>query len=316
MEEEKFYTWDEIEKELSELELKYGDSDEIVTSLITPSVSSYWRKKLEEEKLLHQKILETKEEEKKLLELKLKQQEEIIEQLKQQIEQLERGEYDKLAKEKEELRLKEIQLELERERLRWQQEIQGLEFDKKLIEDEVVRAKREFEKEKQELLVYYNRQFDTLLEVQKELIEETNKIEKELEQIVQAANLEIENLKKSKDEILAQLNDTKTLLEQVKLEKNTILQEKELLEKNMVVLKEQNKIEKKQLIETVVNIIKSTISEIRSLSGIIIGSVNFCERYYKSKNIVKFHHNLILNTVQRILVLLDELTKSVIEIHI
>jgi len=37
-EEKDFYTWDEIEKDLSELELQYGDSDEIVKNLVTPFI--------------------------------------------------------------------------------------------------------------------------------------------------------------------------------------------------------------------------------------------------------------------------------------
>lgn len=315
-EEEKFYTWDEIEKELSELEFKYGDSDEIVKSLVTPSVSSYWKRKLEEEKLLHQKILETKEEEKKQIQLKLQQQEEIIKELKQQIEKLERGEYEKLYKAKEELRLKELELAKEKEKLIWQQQIQGLEFDKKLIEEKVTSIKKEFEKEKQELLIYYNHQFDTLLDVQRNLVEETNRLEKELERIVSAANAEIATVKKSNEELLSQLNEAKNFVEQIKLEKTVILQEKKVLEETIESLRKEHLIDKRRLVDSIATIVKNNVSEIRSIAGLIIGAVNFCERYHKSKSVVKFHYNLILNTVQRIFAILDELVKSIIEITV
>jgi chromosome segregation ATPase len=220
-EEDKFYTWDEIEKELSELELQYGDSDEIVRSIITPSVSSYWRKKLEEEKILYEKMLQTKEEEKKQIMLKLQQQEQIIEDLKKQIERLERGEYEKLKDKYEELRRKEIELEKEKEKLVWQQQIQGLEFDKKIIEQEIVRIKEEFEQQKQELLVYYNRQFNSLLEVQKQLIDETNRLEKEIDNIISSAKEEIAKYIAQKEDVEKRLVEMESLMEKIKQEKRS-----------------------------------------------------------------------------------------------
>jgi chromosome segregation ATPase len=315
-EEKDFYTWDEIEKDLSELELQYGDNDEIVKNLVTPSVSSYWRKKLEEEKLLHQKIVQTKEEEKKQIELKLAQQQQIIDELKSQIEKLEKGESEKLRQKYDELRLKELELVKEKEKLLWQQQLQGLEYDKKVVEQEIERAKQRFEQEKQELLVYYNRQFNSLLEVQKELIEETNKIEKDLENIVLSAKSEIDLAKNQVNKINSELEQTQQLLENLKIEKQTIILEKQKLTETIEQLKQQNLADKKQVKTVISQMINSYISEIRSLCGIIIGATNFCEKFSNSKKSVKFHHELILATVQRILSMLDEMVKSILEFEI
>ncbi|MFQ3675559.1 MAG: hypothetical protein SNJ64_03345 [Endomicrobiia bacterium] len=315
-EEKDFYTWDEIEKDLSDLELQYGDSDEIVKNLVTPSVSSYWRKKIEEEKLLHEKILQTKEEEKKQIELKLSQQQQIIEDLKAQIEKLEKGESEKLRQKFDELKLKEIELIKEREKILWQEQIQGLEFDKKVIQQEIDRAKQHFEQEKQELLVYYNRQFNSLLDVQKELIEETNKIEKDLENIVLSAQSEINLAKEQVNKITSELEESKQLLDSIKTEKQNIILEKQKLAETIEQLKQQNITDKKEVKNIISQIVNTYISEIRSLSGIIIGATNFCEKFSNSKKSVKFHHELILATVQRMLSVLDELVKSILELEI
>jgi chromosome segregation ATPase len=315
-EEKDFYTWDEIEKDLSDLELQYGDSDEIVKNLVTPSVSTYWRKKIEEEKLLHEKILQTKEEEKKQIELKLSQQQQIIEDLKSQIEKLEKGESEKLRQKFEELKLKEMELVKEREKILWQEQIQGLEFDKKVIEQEVERVKQRFEQEKQELLVYYNRQFNSLLEVQKELIEETNKIEKDLENIISKANFEINSAKEKVVQISSELEESKLLLENVRTEKQNIILEKQKLSETIEQLKQQNVLDKKEVKNIISQIVNTYVSEVRSLSGIIIGATNFCEKFPNSKKSIKFHHELILATVQRMLSVLDELIKTILELEI
>jgi chromosome segregation ATPase len=315
-EEDKFYTWDEIEKELSELELQYGDSDEIVRSIITPSVSSYWRKKLEEEKILYEKMLQTKEEEKKQIMLKLQQQEQIIEDLKKQIERLERGEYEKLKDKYEELRRKEIELEKEKEKLVWQQQIQGLEFDKKIIEQEIVRIKEEFEQQKQELLVYYNRQFNSLLEVQKQLIDETNRLEKEIDNIVSSAKEEIAKYIVQKEDVEKRLVEMESLMEKIKQEKEAIINENMMLKQKIDNIIQQNIQDKKELVSQIAQSVRNYVNEIRGLCGIIIGAANFITRHRLFKKSVKFHNELILNTVQRILSILDEIVKTILEFSV
>jgi chromosome segregation ATPase len=312
-EEGKFYTWDEIEKELSDLELQYGDSDEIVRNIITPSVSSYWRKKLEEEKILYEKMLQTKEEEKKQILLKLQQQEQVVEELKKQIERLEHGEHEKLKDKYEELRRKELELEKEREKLVWQQQIQGLEFDKKVIEQEVIRLREEFEQQKQELLIYYNRQFNSLLEVQKQLLDETNRLEKEIDNIVSSAKEEVAKYSSQKEAVEKELNEMKHFVEKIKQEKEEIINENTMLKQKIDVLVQQNIQDKKQLVIQIAQNVKNYVSEIRSLCGIIIGAANFVTKYKWLKKSVKFHNELILNTVQRILSILDEIIKTILE---
>lgn len=314
-ENKEFYTWDEIERDLENLELQYGDSDEIVKNLVTPSVSSYWRKKIEEERNLHKEVLKTKEEEKKQIELKLAQQQQIIDELKSQIEKLEKGESEKLKEKYEELRIKEIEIEKEKEKLLWQQQVKGLEHDKKVIEEEINRARKRYEQEKQELLVYYNRQFNSLLEVQKELVEETNKLEKDLENIVNTARIEIDSAQIKVESISSELEQTKKLLEELQVEKQTLILESQNLSATIERLKQQNITEKKELKNLIVQTVNSYISEVRSLLGIIIGATNFCERFPNSKKSVKYHHELILSTVQRVLSVLDELIKSILELE-
>ncbi|MEN3013616.1 MAG: hypothetical protein ABDH23_03250 [Endomicrobiia bacterium] len=312
-EEEKFYSWEEIEKELSELELQYGDSDEIVKNLITPSVSAYWRKKLEEEKILYEKMLQTKEEEKKQILLKLQQQQEIIEDLKKQIEKLERGEYEKLKDKYEELKLKEIEIEKEKEKIIWQQQIQGLEFDKKIIQQEIEKTKREYEQQKQELLVYYNRQFSSLLEVQNQLLEETNSLEQEIDNIIKETKEEILKANKQIEDYSKEINNLKTIIESIKQEKEIILTEKNNLVKKIEEIKQQSFQDKRQLLTAIVQNVKIYINDIRSLCGLIIAAVNFMMKHSKFKKSARFHQELILNTVQRIISILDEIIKSILE---
>ncbi|MCX7956394.1 MAG: hypothetical protein N2643_00660 [Endomicrobia bacterium] len=315
-EEEKFYTWDEIEKELSELELQYGDSDEIVKNLVTPSVSAYWKKKLEEEKILYEKMLQTKEEEKKQMLLKLQQQLEIVEDLKKQIEKLEKGEYEKLKDKYEELRIRELELEKEKEKLVWQQQIQGLEFDKKVIEQEIEKTKKEYEQQKQELLVYYNRQFNSLLEVQKQLIDETNKLEQEIDEIVSATKDEIAKVNTEKESYIKELKEMKDTLENMRKEKELITNEKNNLLIKIDNINKEHIQDKKQLLLSIVQNVKNYTNEIRSLCGLIIGATNFMMKYPKFKKAAKFHQEIILNSVQRIVSMLDEIVKSIIEFSI
>ncbi|MCS7151552.1 MAG: hypothetical protein NZ928_04105 [Endomicrobia bacterium] len=312
-EEEKFYTWDEIEKELTDLELQYGDSDEIVRNIITPSVSAYWRKKLEEEKILYEKKLQTKEEEKKQVLLKLQEQEQLIEDLKKQIEKLERGQYEKLKDQYEELRRKELDLEKEKEKLVWQQQIQGLEFDKKIIEQEIERTRKDFEQQKQELLVYYNRQFNSLLEVQKELIEETQRLEQEIDRIVVSANDEIKKVLSEKEELLKELQNIKQLSEEIKRKNEQLIVENGNLTKKIDELRQSHIQDKRQLVLNLTQNVRNYITEIRNLCGVLIGAANFINSYTKYKRSVKFHIELILNIVQRILSILDEIVKSLLE---
>lgn len=311
--EERFYSWDEIEKELSELELQYGDSDEIVKNLVTPSVSAYWRKKLEEEKILYEKMLQTKEEEKKQILIKLQQQEQIIEDLKRQIEKLERGEYEKLKDKFEELRLREIELEKEKEKLIWQQQIQGLEFDKKIIEQEIEKTKKEFEQQKQEMLVYYNRQFNSLLEVQNQLLEETNKLEQEIDVIVKEAKEEVLRINSEKEKYIKEVDNLKVILENLKQEKEFLLSEKNNLLKKIEEIKQQYFLDKKQLLSIIAQNVKSYVNDIRGLCGLIIGATNFMMRHLKFKKSAQFHQELIINAVQRIISILDEIIKSILE---
>jgi len=266
--------------------------------------------------LLHEKIIQTKEEEKKQIELKLSQQQQIINDLQAQIEKLERGESEKLRQKFDELKLKELELVKEREKILWQEQIQGLEFDKKVIEQEIDRAKKHFEQEKQELLVYYNRQFNSLLEVQKELIEETNRIEKDLENIVSTARSEIVSANEQVKRISSELEDSKKILENIKLEKQTIILEKQKLLETIEQLKQQNFANKKEVKNVISQIVNTYVSEVRSLAGIIIGATNFCEKFSNSKKSVKFHHELILATIQRMLSVLDELIKSILELEV
>lgn len=311
--EERFYSWDEIEKELSELELQYGDSDEIVKNLVTPSVSAYWRKKLEEEKILYEKMLQTKEEEKKQILIKLQQQEQVIEDLKRQIEKLEHGEYEKLKDKFEELRLREIELEKEKEKLVWQQQIQGLEFDKKIIEQEIEKTKKEFEQQKQEMLVYYNRQFNSLLEVQNQLLEETNKLEQEIDVIVKEAKEEVLRINSEKEKYIKEVDNLKVILENLKQEKEFLLSEKNNLLKKIEEIKQQSFLDKKQLLSIIAQNVKSYVNDIRGLCGLIIGATNFMMRHLKFKRSTQFHQELIINAVQRIISILDEIIKSILE---
>ncbi|MFN3550522.1 MAG: hypothetical protein ACK4WJ_01755 [Endomicrobiia bacterium] len=314
--EEKFYTWQEIERELSELELQYGDKDEVMQNLITPSVSAYWRRKLEEEKILYEKMLQTKEEEKKQIILKLQQQEQIIEDLKKQIEKIEHGEYEKLKDKFEELRKKELEIEKEKEKLLWRQQIQDLEYDKKIIEQEVERAKQEFEQQKQELLVYYNRQFNSLLEVQNQLLEETSRLEQELDKVVSTAKKEIEKFSLEKDLVLKELEDLKVVIDNLKKQKEILTNEKNFLLKNIEDIKQQNILDKKKIVSDIAYNVKNYLNEIRSLCGLIIGAINFVSKHHRYKHSVKFHYELILNSIQRILSILDEVAKFVVEYQV
>lgn len=315
-EEEKFYTWEEIEKELTQLEAQFGDNEEILQNLITPSVSSYWRKKLEEEKLLYEKMLQTKEEEKKQILLKLEQQQQIIDDLKQQIEKIEKGEHEKIRQKYEELKLKEIEIEKEKEKLIWQQQIQGLEFDKKIIEQEVEKAKRDFEQQKQELLVYYNRQFNSLLEIQNQLLEETAQLEKELDRIVAAARQEVSKVSLEKSNLEEELNNAKRMLDELAKEKQNLLFEKNEFIKKIEEIKKQNYLDKVNLLNIIAQNVKNYTNEVRSLCGLIIGAVNFIVKFSKYKNSVKFHYELILNSIQKILKILDDIAKFFTEFKI
>jgi hypothetical protein len=79
---------------------------------------------------------------------------------------------------------------------------------------------------------------------------------------------------------------------------------------------QQNIRDKKELVSQIAQSVRNYVNEIRGLCGIIIGAANFITKHRLFKKSVKFHNELILNTVQRILSILDEMVKTILEFSV
>ncbi len=129
--------YSELEKELAKLKSELEIQDELTSRFTSPVSSGYWQKRLEEEKMLWEKRIQSKEEEKKILESKLSQQDINLKNYEEKLKDLEKSFERELKDWQEKFRLKEADLLLEKNRILWEEKIKDAESETRQLLEKI-----------------------------------------------------------------------------------------------------------------------------------------------------------------------------------
>ena len=168
--------WDDIEQEIQKLEEEYSNDEEVLRYLAAPASSDYWKKRLDEEKSL-------KGEENKVMEAKLKQQETEITTLRNELkhmrESIKQGQQDW----QQELKVKETELLLDKERVQWNEKVRDLEYNTEKLLEQIEQLKQFSQRKEEELTQSYKRDLEEITKSRDELLKSIELLESELSAI-------------------------------------------------------------------------------------------------------------------------------------
>ncbi|MFN3966396.1 MAG: hypothetical protein ACK4JE_01695 [Endomicrobiia bacterium] len=294
----------DFEEELKKIEEEFSSEEEnffkdVLTT--TPSISEYWRKRVEEEKDIWSKIVEKKEQEKKELEGRLVQAMSEIEKLQIQIKELKEILENETKTFQERLKAKETEVLIEKERVNLAEKIRDLERENELLKGEIERLKNNTQIVKEELESVHKRELQEILSEQNSLIENITQLENEIKQL--------ESITKTQSE---EINSYRQKL-------NILTEERDKLKEKLLGL--QNKLEYKtlelsELQNEIIEYFNLSIGyftdKIRQFLGTVIGIVSFCNKKIKSgflgKNIgVKKQLFIVEETVSNIMSTIEKL---------
>ncbi len=288
----------DFEEDLKKLEEEFSsEDDEIFKDILTttPSVSEYWRKRVEEEKDIWSKVVEKKEQEKKELEIRLNQAMSEIEKLQTQIKELKEVLENQTKTFQERLKAKEEEVLIEKERVNFADRIRELEKENELLKIEIERLKNNTQIVKEEIESVHKRELQEILSEQNSLIENISQLENEIKQLEGITKKQSEEINSYKEKI------------------NVLTEERDKLKEEIVTL--QNKLDykisdslqqEKEIFEYFDFTLVHFMNKIKKFLGIISGIVSFCNRRmglgFLSKNSV----------IKRQLVIVDEMVPSII----
>jgi len=297
---------DSMDFDLKEIEDKFSTNEEILEKLSEPSAADYWRRRLEEEKVLFNKTIETKEQEKKALQIKLDQTLNEINTLQEQIKQLEKTFTDQSQSWQERLKVRETELLLQKERVDWINKLKDLEYKNKVLTEEIDRIKKIHEQELQTIKISYKKHFEELLTEQNSLIENFELIERELKIIEEShkkekQELEVKNveLNKTLETKLSEINSLQNKLTKVEKENATMLERIDTISNEAIKERDDYK-------QHVQNIINNFISKLKDYIGTITGINNFCLNRTKISRIAQKQLVIINNIIENIYDIIDK----------
>jgi hypothetical protein len=169
-----------IDEELKKLEDEFSNDDNVMRELAAPSAADYWKKRLEEEKELWSKMIETKEEEKKALQAKLSKQEKDLVALREDVKKIQSGYAEESQAWQERFKTKETELLLEKERVGWDEKFRGLQYENKILQEEFERSKKYYEEEMSGVRNAHGKELEELISAQNALVENLDSLEREI----------------------------------------------------------------------------------------------------------------------------------------
>lgn len=268
--------WKDIDEEIKKLEEEFTGNDESLRYLAAPSAADYWKKRSEEEKNLHSKIVESKEEEKKLLETKLKQQKERINQLEEQIKNLNLSIAEESQAWQERLKTKETELILQKQKVDWDEEFKRAQYEKKILEEDVERLKNLNAKEQSDLKRKYETEMAELLSVQNELMDGLKTIENEMNWHKTDSEQKLGSLNEEKKKLAAELEKTRSERDSLRSDIDNLDKENKFLNENVSYLKAREERNRDIYFNYIDFIAGYFSSNIKNCLGTVAGVVSYC----------------------------------------
>jgi hypothetical protein len=305
--------WKNIEDELKELENEFSADDDMIRQLSAPSAADYWKKRLEEEKSLYEKIIQTKEEEKKSLQLKLEQQKEQIAALEQKINNLEQTMNEEAQAWQERLKSKETELMLEKERVGWDEDLKKLQYEKKILEEDIERLKVSHQQEIENIISKHKKQLEELLATQNSLIENIESIDRELTEIKTNSTNQINELTQEKNRLSQEIGLNKQKIDELSQKNSELLNENSLLMEKLNYLNNTLEYSKKKYIEYVSFVLHYFTVSFRDYLGTILGIINYCYSKLRIPRVFRKQMMVMNDIVDKILQLIDR-TLSFVQI--
>jgi len=286
--------FNELDKELERLKVEFTLNDVTAKKSQMPDYEGYWKRRMEEEKILWSKRVQGKDEEKKSLEERLKQQQSIIDEYNGKIEEIEKKvQYETLAWEQK-LKAKEADLLIERNRLLNEEKVRNMDIEnKKLLgqiadlNEKIVLLKEEQKNEVDRL----NRSFKNEKDVYEEKVATVHKQIEILEaRIAENADL----LKEKEGSSSTTEHDLRTRMAAITSEISKHVKEKEKAEIERQTLlvelqdvKAKAEEEKKNLQAAIRESTIAFLSDLKQHSGPLSGLLRFAKENNAKKSIWK-----------------------------
>jgi chromosome segregation ATPase len=288
--------WDSIEQDLKQLEHEFSSNDSFLEQLSGPTAADYWKKKLDAEKQLFSKTVETKEQEKKVLESKLEQTLVEMNNLHEQVNKLEQSLSDESQTWQERLKTKETELVLQKERVDWVEKIKELEYQNKLVREELDRTRKFYAQQIEDNRITHVKEMEELMAAQNILIGNFDMIEQEFAQVQSLyesdraqTSKEKQNLLNDIDARIQELNTAKEKVTRFEKENAELITRIDTLSSEAIRERE----EYRQYVQSMMN---EFIYTIKDNLGSVLGINNFCLRRMKVSKIVK-KQLLIINKI-------------------
>lgn len=299
--------WNIIENDLRQLEEEFSSNQDFLEHLSGPSAADYWKKKLDSEKELFSKMLETKEQEKKAIESKLSQTVSELTNLQEQINRLEQSIAEESQSWQERLKAKETELVLQKERVDWVEKVKGIEYQNKILQEELQRTKKIYEEQIENDNITHKTELEELLSAQNILVSNFELIDRELKQVELEHDKNLGSLISEKTNLLQELNDKVHELVSTN-EKNAQIEKEntKLMVKIDNIVKEaiKEKEEYKQYVQSIQN---EFISLIKEQLGTILGINNFCLHRVKAPKFIQKQLSIVNKAVGKMLESLNSL---------
>ncbi|MDI6641231.1 MAG: hypothetical protein QME68_02850 [Elusimicrobiota bacterium] len=285
-----------LEEELKKLEEEFSADDIIMQRLgsqTIPSTADYWKKRVEEEKLLWQKIVETKEEDKKQLEIKLKQTETELATVREQLKKLQETFQAEMRAWQEKFASKETELAVEKERIEFVDRIKELERENKFLEEQLSKLKEQSTADKKQLEEAHRKDLEELLNAQNALVESLEGIETELKQLE------------------SERNEQKDKITQLTVERERLANELNQLQAYIQYKIQEAAEYENQLYEYFSSVTEYFLNIVKDILGTITGIVNYCFKKLRLGFLGAIGRNV---TVKRQLVIIENLIGDILQL--
>lgn len=299
--------WNNIDEELKKLEDEFSGDDNVMRELAAPSAADYWKKRLEEEKELWAKIIETKEEEKKALQAKLSKQEKDLDALKQEIKKIGEGYAEEAQAWQERFKTKETELLLEKERVLWDEKFRGLQYENRILQEEFDRSRKYYEEEKTNTKNANKKEMEELLSAQNVLIENLDALERELGEYEASS----ESYRKEKERLGGELALSGEQLKNVSEKYARSEREKEELNARIGYLNESFAERRDGYLEYLSCVTDYFSGRVRDNLGTILGIINYCFRRIRLHKLAKKQLIIVSDVVEKILQSVDKMTELI-----
>jgi len=285
--------WDFIEKDLKQLEDQFSTNDEFLEKLSGPSAADYWRRRNEAEKELFSKMLETKEQEKIVLESKITQTVSELTGLQDQISKLEKSISEESQSWQERLKVKETELVLQKERVDWVEKVKSIEYQNKILQEELDRTKQFYIQELENAKVSHTKELEELIAAQNILSNNFELVDQELKHVQTYFEKQEETYTAEKNDLLQKISSI-TSQTDILAENNNSLEKKnmDLMKQAEAILNKTSKErdEYRAFVDTMIN---EFVSGVREHLGSILGITEYSLRTMKPPKFVKKELDII-----------------------